>query len=237
MPAWDALEVLIRGNCRFQVGRPEHTRKSEYEKQTARNPIAIVVGCGDPGADNRRALDVPVGNGGIFQLKNAGARYISDYADDIVLLIQKKGVRLVLVLTHTDCAAIGITCQHFYHREPTRALGVVRDVIPAFEKTAREGDTGTPAHVQRATRRSAMWNAKLIRDDARIMGISGPRGSAEEIVVVAGTYNLLGKTIEFFGEEARNRQQRIYAEMNIPWPFAKESPGAAAPTLASAAGK
>ena len=136
----EALERLMKGNERFVKGRaiqpngsPEHRR----ELLAGQEPFAVVLGCSDSRVPPEIIFDCGLGE--IFVIRVAG-----NILDDVVIgsieyAVEHLGTRLVLVLGHESCGAVGASL------EGGEAGGhidsIVNAIVPAVESVrAQKGD-------------------------------------------------------------------------------------------------
>jgi carbonic anhydrase len=104
--AGTALEKLEAGNKRWQSKMKEQNWGEERE-ETARcgqHPFAVVVACMDSRVPPELIFDRGLGE--IFVIRVAGPVLNPDELASLEYALVKKHVKLVLVLGHTDCAAV-----------------------------------------------------------------------------------------------------------------------------------
>jgi carbonic anhydrase len=104
-----ALSRLISGNQRFLSGRShETTRRFRPElAHTTQRPFAIVLGCSDSRTPVETLFDE--GFGELFVVRVAGNIVAPSIVGSIEFAASQFGTRLVVVMGHTRCGAIGAT--------------------------------------------------------------------------------------------------------------------------------
>lgn len=103
----DALSRLKQGNRRFAEGRPAHRFAAEEREAVVEGqaPFAVVVGCSDSRVPVEAVFDVGVGE--LFVVRTAGHVLADASLASVRFAVEKLGARLVVVLGHEDCGAVG----------------------------------------------------------------------------------------------------------------------------------
>lgn len=104
----EALKRLIDGNARYassQPSRPNQDLLRRAEVANSQNPFAIVVGCSDSRVPVEVIFDVGVGD--LFVIRTAG-----NVMEDVCIASVEYGIavldiRLVMVMGHRRCGAVG----------------------------------------------------------------------------------------------------------------------------------
>jgi carbonic anhydrase len=103
-----ALVQLQVGNARYAGGtpaRPNQTALRRAEVATSQNPFAVVVGCSDSRVPVEVIFDVGVGD--LFVVRTAGNLIEDVCIASVEYAIAVLGVRLVMVMGHRRCGAVG----------------------------------------------------------------------------------------------------------------------------------
>lgn len=102
-----ALEILLKGNERFYQNRPyekdHRTLVSEFS--TAQYPFAFVLSCMDSRVPVEIIFDQNLGD--LFSVRVAGNILNEDIIASAEFAVEVVGVKLVMVLAHTNCGAVG----------------------------------------------------------------------------------------------------------------------------------
>lgn len=108
----EALERLKEGNRRFMRGEShvEQFRSVEHLKKLARDgqrPFAIVLSCSDSRSPAEILFDTGVGD--LFIIRVAGNVIAPSLIGSVEFAISNLDTRLVVVMGHTGCGAVGAT--------------------------------------------------------------------------------------------------------------------------------
>lgn len=112
-PIKPPLERLIEGNKRFQENHPVHPNQTLdrlRELKKGQYPFAVIVSCSDSRVPPELIFDQGLGD--LFVIRNAG-NIISDYElGSIEYAIEHLETKLIIVLGHKQCGAIGAFIEH-----------------------------------------------------------------------------------------------------------------------------
>jgi carbonic anhydrase len=184
----EALAALLDGNRRHQEGKLELRDYSPASEDRANRqaPFAAIISCADSRVSPTLIFDVDRGN--IFSSKVAGNGIDSGTLGSTEFAVKVLGVKLVMVLGHSDCgavkAAIGVadgTAR--YPEEEYGAIGeVVNRIVPPIEGID-PADRGLPNCIS--------VNARAQADDlASRDPIIRPAIADRQIAVVAAVYDI-----------------------------------------------
>ena len=133
--AIEALERLRQGNQRYASdlrsldALVSHTRRAELVG--GQTPFAIVLGCSDSRVPAELVFDSGLGD--LFVIRVAGNVVAPSQVGSVEFAAQRFGVRLVVVLGHTNCGAICATLEQLRQRAVTSRL----DFNPSLRGCAR----------------------------------------------------------------------------------------------------
>jgi carbonic anhydrase len=126
--AEEAQKQLIEGNWRFMNGipmGPNRTPKRRRELVRGQRPFAAVLGCSDSRVVPELIFDAGLGD--LFVVRLVGNIADEGALGSIEFAIENLGVRLVVVLGHTRCGAVGAVVQNMnYPGHVEHVLGAVR---------------------------------------------------------------------------------------------------------------
>ncbi|EZQ12324.1 bifunctional SulP family inorganic anion transporter/carbonic anhydrase [Acinetobacter sp. Ver3] len=108
------LQMLKDGNLRFINHQRLHhniARQIQVTSNAGQHPIAAVFGCMDSRAPTERIFDVGIGD--LFSLRIAGNIAGQKVVGSLEFACKTKGSKLIVVLGHTDCGAVGSACHLF----------------------------------------------------------------------------------------------------------------------------
>jgi len=192
----EALSLLVEGNRRHREGDPElreHSSVAEDARAEEQRPFAAVIACADSRVSPNRIFDVERGN--LFVSRIAGNSVDSGTLGSTEYAVAVLGVKLVVVLGHSDCGAVKAAIEvaedaTSYPPDTYGAIGplverlvpAVRDV-PAAERTL-PNCVSANARTQGADLASRAPIMKQAVEDGRIE-------------VVAGVYDLGSGQVSF----------------------------------------
>lgn len=142
----EALARLLEGNRRFlTAAEPEGDVSLTLRRRLAeegQTPYAVVVTCSDSRVPPEYLFSAPLG--GLFVIRVAGNVMDAHQLGSVEYAAEHLGCRLVLVLGHTRCGAVGAALSggaegyiKWITDEVLAALGDERDETAACEKNVR----------------------------------------------------------------------------------------------------
>jgi carbonic anhydrase len=185
----DALATLEAGNQRFATrkiteGKPVAVKRAETSQ--SQHPIAVVVGCADSRTSPELIFDQNIGD--LFVVRTAGHLVGEHALGSIEYAVVQLGVRLVIVLGHERCGAVGAALASA--TAPGNVNSLVRDIQPAV--TAAKGKPGNA--LDETIKENANLVAAKIRSEAQFGELS------KDVRVVAGFYDLDTGKVELIKE-------------------------------------
>ncbi|MBA4153779.1 carbonic anhydrase [Flavobacterium sp.] len=103
----DQLTKLLSGNRRFLTETSDTIHedlKRVKATQNEQNPFAVILTCSDSRMDTHLIFDQGIGD--LFEIKNAGNLIYDIDMGSIEYAIEHLGIKLVVVVGHTNCGAI-----------------------------------------------------------------------------------------------------------------------------------
>jgi carbonic anhydrase len=199
--AIEALERLRQGNQRYASdvrsldSLISHTRRADLV--TGQAPFAIVLGCSDSRVPAELVFDSGLGD--LFVIRVAGNVVAPSQVGSVEFAAQRYGVRLVVVLGHTNCGAIRATLEELRQPRGDQSPGlrsIVQRVSPSIEtllQTELAGDED--ALMQHAVRANVRASVNHLRHGSEII----ERLVREEgLLVVGAEYSLETGVVDFF---------------------------------------
>jgi carbonic anhydrase len=183
-----ALAALRAGNERHQAGTQELRNLSPLGERHAegQRPFAAIISCADSRVSTALAFDLDRGN--LFVSKVAGNTLDTGTVGSTEFAVAVLGVKLVMVLGHTDCGAVKAAIEvaegtSVYPAGEYGEIGPVVDaVVPAVESLPAD---------QRSLRECVAANARGQAAELAARGpIIGPAVEAGTISVVAAVYEV-----------------------------------------------
>jgi carbonic anhydrase len=141
--AQEALERLRQGNQRFLSDEPDfphHGSRRREQVAAGQLPFAVILGCSDSRVPAEIVFDCGLGD--LFVIRVAGNIVASSLIGSIELAAEQLGVRLVVVLGHTECSAIRSTVDQLEtnRQDVSPHLQVILDFVrPTVDRLVEGG--------------------------------------------------------------------------------------------------
>jgi carbonic anhydrase len=187
-----ALELLQAGNARFVAGTP---RSEPFGARVAalangQRPFAVVLGCSDSRVPVEIVFDQAPGS--LFVVRVAGNFLNRDGLGSIEFAIDALKSRLVVVLGHENCGAVGAALQYVQDgvKQPGHIQELVNAIAPAVTGTR---DAAGDWH-ENAITRNVELSVKAMTDGSQIVSDAVARGDAQ---VIGGIYSVRTGLVTF----------------------------------------
>lgn len=191
-----ALERLIAGNRRFRqaTGSSSARAWSPHLATNAQRPFAIILGC----SDSRTPVEIlfDEGFGDLFVVRIAGNIVAPSVVGSIEFAAAQFGSRLVVVMGHTRCGAIGATVKALetgLGPESNNIRAITDRIAPHIQSLVGPGDP--EAVLRAAVRANVRASADHLRHGSRLLEeyvVSG------RLAVVGAEYELETGEVSFF---------------------------------------
>jgi carbonic anhydrase len=199
--AIEALERLRQGNQRYASdvrsldSLLSHTRRADLVSGQA--PFAIVLGCSDSRVPAELVFDSGLGD--LFVIRVAGNVVAPSQVGSVEFAAQRYGVRLVVVLGHTNCGAVCATLEELRQPggDPSPGLrSIVQRVRPSIETLLQtELASDDEALMRHAVRANVRASVNHLRHGSEVI----ERLVREEgLLVVGAEYSLETGVVNFF---------------------------------------
>lgn len=183
-----ALKALVEGNRRYRAGRWQRRDYSPVgeRRAVAQQPFASILACADSRVAPPLLFDVERGN--LFAAHVAGNSVDTGTLGSLEYSVAVLGVRLIMVLGHTDCGAVKAAIDVVEGKKsfpPTTygSIGAVVDaVVPAVAGLDRADRTLEASIVANARRQ-----ARLLSSSAPIISAAVSSG---KLRVVSAVYEI-----------------------------------------------
>jgi carbonic anhydrase len=191
----DVLKNLLEGNQRFVEGKLTHPGRSPKDFQAlaeGQAPLVAIVGCADSRVPPEVVFDQGVGD--LFVVRVAGNIVSGAGATvkgSIEFAVAVLGVRLIMVLGHSQCGAVKSAIEHVEANDSLPgAIGELIDPIrPVVRSVAgRGGDK-----LANVTKANVLAGVKRLESLAPILAKFTASG---ELKVVGGVYELSTGKVE-----------------------------------------
>ena len=138
MPADAAIQKLKQGNegfVKMKLKHPDTTIERRLQIEKSQHPFVAVLSCSDSRVPTEIIFDQGLGD--IFVIRNAGNVLDEHVIGSIEYAVHHLGVKLVVVLGHEYCGAIGAAMSA---EKDTPAIESIKKAIdPAICKCKKEG--------------------------------------------------------------------------------------------------
>lgn len=162
------LERLLHGNQRFLENHPIHpdqTLERIRDLKKGQHPFAVVISCSDSRLPTELIFDQGLGD--LFVIRNAG-NIISDYElGSIEYAVEHLDTKLVVVLGHTGCGAIGAFIDHKKDSIPNHIQNII-DYIKN-EPEEKQIDEKTASYYEKAVDANINHGVHVISESEPIL--------------------------------------------------------------------
>ncbi|WP_414657673.1 carbonic anhydrase [Deinococcus sp. VB343] len=187
--AAEALERLLAGNRNFVAGRRQHPHESQRRRafiaEQGQHPFALVVAC----SDSREAPEVlfDCGLGDLFAVRTAGQVLGQTALASVEFGVLHLGLRLVVVLGHSQCGAIQAALQAGDVQDaPGHLPALLATLRPSVEAARAAGESDL---AEGTLRRHVLATVQTIREAEVLRGVP-------DLLVVGGRYDLSSGAVE-----------------------------------------
>lgn len=185
----DVLQDLIEGNSRFASGKTQSPRRAPQDfslLEGSQMPEAIVIACADSRVPPEILFDQGVGD--LFVVRIAGNIVSGAGAvvkGSIEYAVAELGVKLIMVLGHSNCGAVKAAVKHIHDRDPLPGAidELVKLIQPAVERAQQqEGDL-----VENSIRENVLLGVERLKG---LEPIVKEPVAAGRVKIVGATYDL-----------------------------------------------
>jgi len=187
-----AVEILKEGNARFVAGKPVPHDHNARVIATASGqfPIAAVVSCMDSRASAELVFDQGVGD--IFSLRVAGPVVDSNFLGSLEFAVKVIGVKLIVVMGHTECGAVKGAIDDVKLGNLTALLADIRPAVVAAGPPA--GTSKDKAFVDRVAEQNVRLGMKAIREHSPLLKAALDAG---QVGLVGAMYDVATGKVTF----------------------------------------
>jgi len=203
LTANEALSRLREGNARFVAhrdsGRAFSIDPGSAELVRGQEPFAIILGCSDSRVPAELIFDQ--GFGDLFVIRVAGNIVAPSQVGSVEFAAGKFGTRLVVVLGHSECGAVGAALDELQGRvnvESRNLRSIVDRVRPPLETLLQswQGDDAEGL-MNEAVRANVRASVDHLRHGSELLE---NLGRTSGLAVVGAKYSLATGVVEFFDE-------------------------------------
>jgi carbonic anhydrase len=201
IPAREALDRLREGNRRFTANvngsDPFPSQRRRVELTNTQEPFAIILGCSDARVPAELVFDQGLGD--LFVIRVAGNIVAPSLVGSVEFAAVRFGTRLVVVLGHSQCGAIGATLEELQRPTPNQSRNLraivdrVRPSVEGLLETDLRHDLD--ALRKQAVRANVRVSANHLRHGSEVLE---QLIQAEGLLVVGAEYFVETGGVEFF---------------------------------------
>jgi len=199
--ARDALALLRDGNRRFVADvRSSDTlpsRARRIELAAGQEPFAVILGCSDSRVPVEIVFDQGLGD--LFVIRVAGNIVAPSQIGSVEFAAEQFGTRLVVVLGHSNCGAIGATLEQLQRPKENQSRNlrsIVEFVRPSVENLlATELKHDLPTLFREAVRANIRTSAAHLRHGSEIIENLIQN---DGLMIVGAEYSLDTGQVDFF---------------------------------------
>lgn len=189
------LDILKKGNERFvsQNIREKYLHHQVNATSLGQNPFAIVLSCIDSRTSTEHVFDLGIGD--IFSIRIAGNVLNQDILGSMEYGVDAIGVKLIVVLGHTNCGAISGACNNVKLGNLTSLLAKVQPAIDK-ESTITTDRTGNNyVFVNKVAELNVYHTIERMRNESPLIADLEKAG---KVRIVGGMYNLETGKVKFY---------------------------------------
>ena len=179
----DVVGILRRGNERFVEGRRlELYTDAMEEKQVIQHPIAVVVSGVDPQVNSELIFDAATGT--IVSIRIAANMMTSAVVESIEFVCQKYGIKLVVILGHSECEVVEAVLNNYVHgREISKKI----EVVLAESELKKEHVVNDSTLKERVMEQNVVHSIKML--------LAGSTSLSKGVAVVQALYDKKTKKV------------------------------------------
>ena len=198
----EAMSRLRQGNERFANGQPTRSSMLDAGERAdlavKQHPIAIVLTCADHRVLPDDIFDQPPGE--LFVARVAGNIAPPETLGSIEFAAEVFGSRLIVVLGHTNCGAVGATVRHIRQPSGTHSPGV-RSLIERLEGPVRasgaEGSSTSEEELLATIDHAVDANARSVAAELLESEKLGALVESDGLRIVSAVYSMTDGTVDF----------------------------------------
>ena len=192
LTAQEAFNWLVEGHDRFKSESPRSRSRAEMLEGAAGGqfPYAAVLGCIDSRAPIEQIFDAQIGD--LFVARVAGNVVNPDVLGSLEYACKYAGTKVILILGHTSCGAVGAAWGGV---EDGNITGLLAKIKPAVDTVqAKVGSEATPDNLNACVAENVHVACDALRAQSDILAGLEKDGT---IVIAGAVYNVAKGEVEF----------------------------------------
>ncbi|HVU03930.1 MAG TPA: carbonic anhydrase [Polyangiaceae bacterium] len=200
--AVEGLRRLQEGNQRFASNVRSIAALASQQHRAdlvhGQAPFAVVLGCSDSRAPAELVFDQGLGD--LFVIRVAGNIVAPSQVGSVEFAVERFGIRLVVVMGHTGCGAIGATLEAMEHPDEPQSrnlLSIVDRIRPSLAPLVEDSSVSVDRKMleRRAVRANVRASSDHLRHGSRILE---QMALNDGLVVIGSVYDLESGVVDFF---------------------------------------
>jgi carbonic anhydrase len=185
----EILQDLLEGNARFASGKPQSPRRTPQDfalLSEVQLPEAVIIACADSRVPPELLFDQGVGD--LFVVRVAGNIVSGAGAvvkGSIEYAVAELGVKLIMVLGHSNCGAVKAAVKHINDQDPLP--GAIDEMVKLIQPAVERAKQQQGNVVENSIRENVLLGVERLKGLEPI--IKEPV-SAGHLKVVGATYDL-----------------------------------------------
>jgi len=190
-----ALEMLKEGNKRFVSNKFGNRDLMAQVKKTGKGqfPFAAILSCLDSRTQPEYVFDQGIGD--IFVARVAGNFVNDDILGSFEFAARLSGVRLIVILGHTECGAIRGACDRAQLGLLTATLANINPAVEAVQGDYKPRTSENDEFVQAVAEKNVKLTMQKLRTRSNVLREMIDKG---EISLVGAMYNVRTGKVTFF---------------------------------------
>ncbi len=195
MTSAQAFQTLKDGNQRFLSGKMLHRNFPEQVKLTATqpDPFAAILTCMDSRTPPEIIFDQGLGD--IFAVRIGGNIINEDVLGSLEFTAKYAGVRVILALGHTECAAIKGACDNLQAGNMTALLQKLKPAINAVPQSIETRNSRNPMFISGVSEMNVKLSLKEIMEKSPLLKELIDK---KEIILTGGLYDVHTGEVTFY---------------------------------------
>ena len=187
-----AMKWLVEGHNRYKSGTPRDRSKTAMLEGAAggQYPYAAVLGCIDSRAPIEQIFDAQIGD--LFVARVAGNVVNADVLGSLEYACKYAGTKVILILGHTSCGAVGAAWGGVEDGNITELLAKIKPAVNTVQ--AKVGSDATPENLNACVAENVKVACAALRAQSDILAGLENDGT---IVISGGVYNVATGEVEF----------------------------------------
>lgn len=192
LTAQEAFDWLVEGHDRFKSESPRPRSRAEMLEGASGGqfPYAAVLGCIDSRAPIEQIFDAQIGD--LFVARVAGNVVNPDVLGSLEYACKYAGTKVILILGHTSCGAVGAAWGGVEDGNITELLAKIKPAVDTVQ--AKVGTEATPDNLNACVAENVHVACDALRAQSEILAGLEKEGT---IVITGGVYNVAKGEVEF----------------------------------------